>query len=245
MVTVRYLAALLLAAAAVILCAPAAYGQVLLNDKADLYSDEQETSIISMMEDASEKTGWNFGIVTLNVDYSSGEAARSRAEKIYDETFGRDSSGVLFLCDVGYRHFVIAGDAEKYVSGRRFDKMVSRIKTLYFDYDDMGCARTFVNSVVDCYNMGELKVSEKISGTAVITAVFIGLVAAGVACCIVIHIYKTYPKTDAGVYMDAKKSDIYTRNDIFLRQFTTSHTNSSSGGGGGGHHGGGGFGGHR
>lgn len=96
MVTVRYLAALLLAAAAVILCAPAAYGQVLLNDKADLYSDEQETSIISMMEDASEKTGWNFGIVTLNVDYSSGEAARSRAEKIYDETFGRDSSGVLF-----------------------------------------------------------------------------------------------------------------------------------------------------
>lgn len=161
MVTVRYLAALLLAAAAVILCAPAAYGQVLLNDKADLYSDEQETSIISMMEDASEKTGWNFGIVTLNVDYSSGEAARSRAEKIYDETFGRDSSGVLFLCDVGYRHFVIAGDAEKYVSGRRFDKMVSRIKTLYFDYDDMGCARTFVNSVVDCYNMGELKASEK------------------------------------------------------------------------------------
>ena len=226
MVTVRYLAALLLAAAAVILCAPAAYGQVLLNDKADLYSDEQETSIISMMEDASEKTGWNFGIVTLNVDYSSGEAARSRAEKIYDETFGRDSSGVLFLCDVGYRHFVIAGDAEKYVS-------------------DMGCARTFVNSVVDCYNMGELKASEKISGTAVITAVFIGLVAAGVTCCIVIHIYKTYPKTDAGVYMDAKKSDIYTRNDIFLRQFTTSHTNSSSGGGGGGHHGGGGFGGHR
>ena len=174
MVTVRYLAALLLAAAAVILCAPAAYGQVLLNDKADLYSDEQETSIISMMEDASEKTGWNFGIVTLNVDYSSGEAARSRAEKIYDETFGRDSSGVLFLCDVGYRHFVIEGDAEKYVSGRRFDKMVSRIKTLYFDYDDMGCARMFVNSVVDCYNMGELKASEKISGTAVITAVFIG-----------------------------------------------------------------------
>ena len=122
---------------------------------------------------------------------------------------------------------------------------VGLTKTLYFDYDDMGCARTFVNSVVDCYNMGELKASEKISGTAVITAVFIGLVAAGVTCCIVIHIYKTYPKTDAGVYMDAKKSDIYTRNDIFLRQFTTSHTNSSSGGGGGGHHGGGGFGGHR
>lgn len=243
---IRYMAALLLAAAALIICAPAAFGAVLMDDRADIYTDEQETKIISMMEDASAKTGWNYGIVTMNVDYSSEQAARTKAESVYDETFGQDSSGVLYLCDVGYRYFVIAGDAEKYVSGRRFDKMVSRIKTQYFDYDDMGCARTFINSTVDCYDVGEMTLLEKISPTAAMVAIFIGLVAAGISCCVVIHIYKTYPKPDAAVYMDAKKTDIYIRNDVFLRQFTTSHSNSSSGGGGSrGHHGGGGFGGHR
>lgn len=239
----------LISAAVILIFAPNAFGAVLLDDSANLYSDEQEQMIISMLNDASDKTGWNYGIVTLNADYNTEQSARSRAEAIYDNAFGESSSGVLFMCDVGYRYFVVAGDAEKYVSGTRFNKMVSRIKDLYFSYDDMGCAKEFINSTVECYNSGKIKITDNIDGSMALTSLYIGLVAAGIGCCFVIHAYKTYPKSDATAYIDNKKTNIYGRKDIFIRQFTTVSSNSSNsggrGGGRGGHHGGGGFGGHR
>ena len=242
----------IICAVAVIFLAPDVYavqGEIYFEDAADLYDDSEEAYIRSMLRDAAEHTGWNYGIVTLNEDISTLQSACTRAEQIYDENFGADSSGVLYMCDVGYRYFVIAGDARSYISGTRYDNMERKIKELYFDYRDLECAKVFISSTVSCYDKGEG------SFDIYTPALVLGGVFAAVSAIIVfvtVNIrYKKYPKPEVNNYIDHGKTDIYRRDDTFVREFTTRHTHSSSssggggGRGGGGHHGGGGFGGHR
>lgn len=226
-------------------CVFAAQGEVYLDDRAGLYSEGEETYILSLMENAAEKTGWNYGIVTLNEDINDSASACSRAERLYDERFGADSSGVLYMCDVGYRWFVIAGDAGNYISGSRYDRMEKKIKELYFDYKDIECAEAFINTTSECFDKGVVGFEPDSAGIAwgIGLAVF-----AAAAVVIGVNVrYKKYPKAKVNNYLDPKHTNMYRRNDIFVREYTTKHTHSSSsgGGGGGGHHGGGGFGGHR
>lgn len=225
-------------------CVSAVQGEVYLDDRADLYSEGEETYILSLMENAAEKTDWNYGIVTLNEDINDSVSACSRAERLYDERFGADSSGVLYMCDVGYRWFVIAGNAENYVSGSRYDRMEKKIKELYFDYKDIECAEAFINTTSECFDKGA--VGFEPNGAGIAWGTGLAFFAAAAAVIVVNVRYKKYPKAEVNNYLDPKRTNMYRRNDIFAREYTTKHTHSSSSGGGsGGHHGGGGFGGHR
>lgn len=230
----------------VMLLSPKISAAVYMNDADNLYSDSQEAYLIDLMEEASEHTGWNYGIVTLHEDYNDSYSACRRAEQIYDDQFGIDSSGVLFMCDIGYRYFVIAGDARNYISGTRFNNMVNKIKDLYFDYEDLSCAITFIEYTTDYYDRGEG--SFAIDPTGVVTGIIAAIIAAIICIVAVSSSYSNHAKPTTNNYLDNRKLDFYRRQDVFKREYTVRQSHSSSsggGGGGGGHHGGGGFGGHR
>lgn len=243
---------LLLGLAAITAFAPDAAAKVYFDDGADLYSSSEEALLISDMEEASAYTGWNYGIVTMNNDYSSEVSAGKAAEKIYNTQFGEDSSGVLFLCDVGWRYVVVAGEAREYVVGSRFDNMIKEMKDYYFDYEDLSCAKAFIRRTTDYYGRG--KGSFDLNPALFALAAAIGIAAGSGTVIGISHKYKRYEKPQTNNYLDVRSMNRYRENDIFERSFRTRVSNNTGGGGGGssgggggfgGSHGGGGFGGHR
>ena len=236
---------------------------VYLEDNANIYSDSQEQQVYSQLQAAAAETGWNYGIYTtkeFDFDperYGEDQAyimAGKKAEEIYDSVFGRESSGILFFCDVGYRYTVIAGDARQYIVGRRFDNLNSAMKDRYFDYDDMGVVNVLVNKSTDYYRRGPG--SSDITAVTVIIPFLVSLLVTAIAIALISSNYKKLVKPGAERYMKkAPRGDIfYLSTDRLVNERHYSYSNSSSSGGGGhgggggfsgGHHGGGGFGGHR
>ncbi|MBQ4364374.1 MAG: TPM domain-containing protein [Oscillospiraceae bacterium] len=259
----RVICACLFAAAAIMIYSPACHaeenGKVFIEDNWDLYTDDTYYYILSELQKAADETGWNFGIYTTEeFDYDPeryGEntaytMAGRKAEEIYDNTFGRDSSGMLFFCDIGYRYVVVAGDAENYISGKRLNNMLSSMKDEFFDHDDRGCAMVFIHSTLDYYRKGPG--STDITTMTVVIPLLVGLLIAAIACAAAVHSYKSIPKPDTQPYLDPGSLDIYHRENNLVHTSSYTYTRESSSGGGthsggfsGGHHGGGGFGGHR
>ena len=245
---------------ALIFCGVSVNAEIYIEDKAGLYNEEQESYVYSRLQEAANTTGWNFGVYTTNEfdydpeRYGEDEAytmAGRKAEEIYDSVFGRDSSGLLFFCDVGYRYTVVAGDARKYIVGKRFDNMNSAMRREYNAYDDTGVVDAMVDSVITYYEKGEG--SSDIRPSTVIIAALIALVITAIVIAIVTSSYHNLAKPDTKRYMVQDKTNIYNRSSVIVSTRHYSYSNSSSsgsghsGGGGfsGGHHGGGGFGGHR
>lgn len=249
----RHMAALFISALCMMIFSSVASADIYFDDAADLYDSGEEYYLQNLMREASAHTGWHYGIVTMNEDFRYSAAAGARAEEIYNREFGEDSSGVLFLCDVGYRYVVIAGEAREYVVGDRFDHMLKKMQDEYFDYRDLACAKTFIEKTSKYYDRGPG--SFDVNPGAMAIAVILGLAAALGTAFGINHSYNTHEKPSTNNYLDVRNVDMYRRNDTFLRMYTRTYSNSSRYGGGGGSfgggrgfggsHGGGGFGGHR
>ncbi len=245
---VRFILAAVFSAVLLLLASPCVNAEVYFDDAADIYGMGEEAVIIKMMEEASAHTGWNYGIVTSNTDFSTAADAKTSAESIYNSVFGEDSSGVLYMCDVGYRYIVVEGDAQNYVSGARFENMLEKIKEYYFEHNDMGCARTFIESTSDYYDRG--KGGFDLDMNMFIISVFLGLiVAAGTAFGISRH-YAAHEKPATNNYLDVRKFNMYRNSDTLIHSSTKieqvgSGKNSFGNMGDGGFGGFGGFGGHR
>ncbi|MBR4346138.1 MAG: TPM domain-containing protein [Oscillospiraceae bacterium] len=234
-----------------------AHATVWLDDQNDLYTDSQEQQLLEEMQRTADHTGWNIAIVTYSADYDPeayGEntayrMAYTEAERLYDEHFGVNSSGVLYLCDVGYRYVCVANNARNYIDGMRLQRMVTSMEKYYFDYDDMGHAREFLSRIDMYYDAGV--------GTSWMTfADFIPGIVGGIIAVIILiaavwHRYKTPVAPSANEYLFKSGVTFTKRRDVFVGSHSYSYSNSSGGGGGGfhggggGHHGGGGHGGHR
>lgn len=249
---VKYILSVIFSAAVMLIFSPCVGAAVYFDDGDNLYDAGEKAYIMQLMNEASEHTGWNYGIVTMHEDYSGEYSAGTRAEAIYNEQFGEDSSGVLFLCDVGYRYVVVAGEARDYVKGSRFDNMIKKMRDQYFDYKDLQCAITFIKYTEKYYDRG--KGGFDIYPPAMAAAIVFGIAAAVGTAFAVNHSYTSHEKPETNNYLDVRKMDMYRRNDTYLRSHRVRYSNNSShsggfggggGGGFGGSHGGGGFGGHR
>ncbi len=236
------------AAVLILLAAPSISAAVYFDDAADLYESGEEAYIIQLMEEASASTGWNYGIVTLNEGHTTLSSAGKRAEQLYNDAFGVSSSGVLYMCDIDYRYFVIAGEAREYISGRRYQVMEDRIKELYFDYEDLSCATEFIRYTEKYYHNGKGSFALYTPALVISICCFVaGVILTIVA---VTNRYHKHPKPQVNNYLDKRQIDIYSSHDNFIRETTVRYSESSSsggrrGGGFGGSHGGGGFGGRR
>lgn len=238
----RHMAALLISALCMMIFPSVAAADIYFDDAADLYDSGEEYYIQKLLQEASDHTGWHYGVVSINENYSSVTSAGRKAEEIYDREFGEDSSGVLYLSDVHCVYIVIAGEAEKYVTGTRFDNMLREIEKEFNDYRDLACAKTFIEKTTKYYDRGPG--SFDVNPGAMAIAVILGLAAALGTAFGINHSYNTHEKPSTNNYLDVRNVDMYRRNDTFLRTYTRTYSNSSHYGGGGGSFGGGrGFGG--
>lgn len=246
--------------------------KIVFEDNADLYTDEQEQQLMSEQQELCDYTGWNIAVITTNIDFpTDGYDAVEYAESRYKELFGSyEADGILYLIDLGYRHFAIGGEPDLYYfNDYRVNKMLDRCEDKYYDYDDMGNVREYFNCVRKYYddgaftNSGSYPVSDgNYSGSAnyplsevLMMSCVAGLIAAGIGVAVVLTRYKFHSKTNAACYIRSGGVDMYESSDIFIRESVTKTKNESgSGGGGGGSHhgssgghsmGGGGRGGHR
>lgn len=238
----KYLAAVFLAAVCMIFSAPAVFAaDFYFEDGADFYDDTDEAYVRSMLKEASEHTGWNYGLVTEDKSYSSTSSAGRAAEEIYNREFGEDSSGLLYFGDRNGVYIVVAGEARDYVVGSRFDNMLKKIKTDYFKYRDLQCAKTFTESTMKYYDKGVGNFDFYIP--TLIVSILLGALAAWGTAYGITHTYTTHEKPSTNNYLDVRKVDIYRRGDQLLHMYTRRVDTRSHHYGGGGYHGGGGFGG--
>ncbi len=223
-----------------------------INDMAGIYSESEIASLEARQKQVAEHTGWNIAVVTTDTGFGTdGYNAIEYAEAYYDELFGYDSSGLLYLIDVDYRHICISGDADyKYFNNARVNKMVNDCNDLYMDYDDVGNLNMFYHYIEKYYDDGPFTAMDSFNFPL---AFIFGAIAAVIGVVVVISAYKFHYKPTANNYLDGRRINFYRRNDMYIREYTTrTRVSSSSGGGGrshgssGGHsHGGGGAGGRR
>lgn len=243
--------------------------KIYFEDNAGLYSDEQEKELMNEQQELCDYTGWNIAVITTDTDFpEDGYDAIEYAESRYKALFGSyDADGILFLIDLGYRHFAIGGEPDLYYfNDYRVNKMLDRCEEKYYDYDDMGNVREYFSCVKEFYDEGPFtngdnyssEVSYYNENSVPLSELLLiicgsGLLAAGIGVAIVLSRYKFHPTTNAACYIRSGGVDMYESSDIFIRETVTKTRNESSNSSGGSHHGssgghsmgGGGRGGHR
>lgn len=270
--TISFLAAVIISAAAFII--PASAYSAGIDDRAGLYSQSEIERLEERQAEVAELTGWNIAVVTTDTGFGTdGARAMAYAEQYYDDIFGSDSSSVVYLIDLDYRHFAMDGDLLNYFNTSRLDKLIDECEKKYFNYDDVGNLEKFYYYLEYYYNRGtvaydgnvgakgkdfvpSMGVDKEFDFEVFAAAVFTGIVAAAIGAAIVVSRYKFHHAPAPNCYLNGNSINMYNRRDVFVREYTTRtriNSDSSSGGrsGGGGHshggssHGGGGHGGRR
>lgn len=262
-ISLRFLMTLLVAAAVMLpFCAisyaePASATYVL--DYADVLTDTEEQNFLTYADSFYANTGWYAAFVTT--DDTEYKTSMEYADDTYDELFGINTDGVLFLIDFDSRNYYISTSGEAILAIDDYD--VERILDAaesYMssqNYSGAGVAAfQKVESLCYSYRDGGSYDSDTVSFSIDIVAVLVAFVLAAVAFVLVIvgvlNAYKNKTAPTADVY--AKGSDgfvLHQSTDTFIREYTTSVKIESSSGGshsggsshrssGGGSHGGGG-----
>lgn len=271
-----FLAAAVISAAAAVL--PVSAAESIIDDKAGLYTQSELAKLEAKQQAVSDLTGWNIAVVTTNTGFGTdGARAMRYAEDYYDEKFGSGSSSVVYLIDLDYRHFSMDGDVLNYFNSSRLDKMIDACEKEYFDYDDVGNLEKFYYYLEYCYNQGTVAYDSDIGAkgesfvpkdgisddnerkgyavTMLLSGMAAGAIAAAIGIAIVLSRYKFHHAPTANCYLNSNTINMYRRQDLFVREYTTRTRIDSGGSGGGGHsgghshggshHGGGGHGGRR
>lgn len=259
---------------AVFLAVPVSAAKSIIDDMAGLYTESQLEELREKQQEVADLTGWNIAVVTSSVGLGeNGTNAMRFAEDYYDENFGSDSSSVVYLIDLDYRHFAMDGTVLDYFDSKRLDRMIDDCEKKYFDYDDVGNLEKFYYHLEKNYNAGTVsrdpdigrKGEDFVPSDGIVTVngydvtmllggMITGGIAAAIGIAIVLSRYKLHHVPTANCYLNGNNINFYRREDRFIREYTTRtriDSGSSGGGGGGGHshggshHGGGGHGGRR
>ncbi|MDR0943261.1 MAG: hypothetical protein LBM41_01900 [Ruminococcus sp.] len=244
---------------------------VIIRDDADFLTDEEEEKLFVVMYNFSDTYDICLEFKTTARDFSD-SAVIKNAENTFDEDFGIDADGALFLIDSAngnwVDHFVLANGVDDMVSDKALDYIIYAVEDPIIDYDEYRAAILWVSWLDDIYS-GENTYESKdydfvnhsqydsryansmdleVLGFGIVFAIISGLITFGV----IWSRYHQHSKPTAALYLDTDSINIYNRSDVFVREYTTRtyHSSGGSGGGGGGrhgggHHGGGGSRGHR
>lgn len=241
-----FLAAAVISAAAAVL--PVSAAESIIDDKAGLYTQSELSKLEAKQQTVSDLTGWNIAVVTTNTGFGSNlTRAASYAEDYYDEHFGRNSSSVVYLIDLDWRHVVIDGDVRNYINTIRLDTMQDECEIKYKKYDDVGNLETFYYYLEYYYNNGTVEYDSEIGSkgiffdfdfTIFLASMIAGAIAAAIGIAIVLSRYKFHHAPTANCYLNSNTINMYRRQDRFVREYTTRTRIDSGGSGGGGHSGG-------
>lgn len=225
------------------------YGAI--SDHQDALTDSQEKELLTLLDDTARDIRANVGVVFAD-SYMDGLSERSYTNVYLNSTFGGDSDSiVLMMVQTG------SGKVDQIqATGSAYDRYYSRIDSIfdsvYDGFDSSGGENYYAAVEGFCdylsrHSGGEIHFH---LNTGNIGGIIVALI---VAILIVNGNAATYRKKlpiSARAYMKDDMTHFTERNDIFVREYTTSHRVSSSSSGshgghsgghsGGGHHSGGG-----
>ncbi|MCH5324247.1 MAG: TPM domain-containing protein [Eubacterium sp.] len=221
---------------------------VKLDDLDNCLNDNEKRNLINIMEDTAERIECNIGVV-ITADLK-GMSSYDYSFDYLDSNFGAGSSSiVLLLCNDHINYDWIATD------NRATDKFGSQTDKI-FDYLYRGLDKSGYYAAIDHFctylnNHNTVNGNDYFEGPGFSLdfepeAVFFILIFSFViAFCFTKNATSKYSKKapiSAKTYLDKERTEFTLRNDIFVREFTTSHhiSESSSGHHSGGRGGGGG-----
>ena len=224
-----------------------------IEDHQDALTDSQEAQLLTLLDDTARNIHANVGVIFAD-SYMDGMSEVSYAKSFLSRSFGEYSdSVVLMMVQSG------SGKVDQiYATDAAYDKYHSKIDSIFdyvYDGFDSGSGENYYSAVTgfcDYLNSHPVNSTEFHLNTGNVGGIIIALIAAVVIANGHASSYKKKLPISARAYMKNDMTHFTERNDIFVREFTTSHrvssSSSSSSGGhgghggrsGGGHHGGGG-----
>lgn len=214
-------------------------------DQAGLFS--QTEALQNSVSELKEATGWNVAIVTT--DDADGKSSMVYADDFYDQLFGINTDGILYLIDMDNRENYIStsGEAILYIDDYRIERILDETTPNLSDGDYDQAAIDFIQTVAKYYADGIPESNadytidadgnyEKKREFPLGFAALAGVIAAVIGVATVLIRYKTHSSPGASIYMDSRETRFRDKRDMYLREYTRSVdiSSSSSGGGGGG-----------
>lgn len=219
-----------------------------IEDHQDALTDSEEAQLLTLLDDTARSIHANVGVIFAD-SYMDGMSEVSYTKSFLNRSFGEYSdSVVLMMVQTG------SGKVDQiYATDAAYDKYHSKTDRIFdyvYDGFDSGSGENYYAAVEGFCNY--------LSGHPVDGIEFhlnlghiVGTIAALIAAIAIANghaaSYRKKLPISARQYMKNDMTRFTERNDVFVREYTTSHrvSSSSSGGrggghGGGGHHGGGG-----
>ncbi|MDO5148341.1 MAG: TPM domain-containing protein [Oscillospiraceae bacterium] len=209
-------------------CAVSASGGSHVFDYDNSLSDEEEKLLDESIKQAEQKYGLNIAIVIT--DDLGTKSSMEYADDFYDDMFGINTDGILFLMDndTQWDHISTSGRAISMYSESYIDRMFSAVtpalkRGSYFEasvkfLDMLDTGKGFRTAFFHYLPYG------------LIAGVIISLIA----CAVVVHSYKTKRKVSPRSYITENETHFTVKQDRYVRQYTTKvkiESDSSSGGG--------------
>lgn len=230
--------------------------KAVLADYDDCLNSSQEAQILSLMENVANEVGCHVGIViTADLEGLSDEQ--------YADSFGYDYFGdtswiVLMLLNThgnpAYSRYTDVISSNKNADDIYYSRHKNLFNALYRgleksdgSYDFYAGCHHYISALETYGGKGPGAAFTRFVTFIFehIMSIFVGIVAGVIIALFsvmgTVSGYKRKKPISASVYLDHNRTNVTRRADVFIREYTTSHTSSSSSGGhGGGHHGGGG-----
>ncbi len=206
--------------------APSAFAEACIEDIGDRFDEGEEIYILKMLNETSEHTGWNCAVLTGNTKNSTRESVTSWAEDFYNEKFGENTSGVLFLRDTYYTYVYVSGDAKSYINDSRLDKISSETLKKCQDGRDLTAVSTFTKLVTKYYDKGTG------SDTSILLIIISVLAGAGAGAGVFFSIGRSYTvneKPQTNNYLDVRSIDMYFKNDKLINTTYSSENGRQTG----------------
>lgn len=204
---------------------------------------EETDAIYDAAKKISNNTGWNIDVyITDGKDFYDEDECFRWCVNTYEDDFGDDTDGILFLCDTDWVYLITSGSATKYIRVSEAESIARYGDSAYKSGDIVRSAKLVLQGAEQQYYQGEDTIFN--NPEALVFCVAGGLIAALIAVVGIVSSYKTHAQPTVNNYLNSNTINFRNRKDVFVRTTTVTHHNSSSSGGGGrsggGHHGGGG-----
>lgn len=232
---------------------PSEYGDIhymaVLTDYQYALSSSEEEDLLEVIQSTADAIGANVGVVLS--DSLFGKSERQYTDDFLDDNFGADSSSIVLMLvkeGTGNQDWIACTKDAYDIYGSQIDDIFDDV---YYGMDSgaspnypaairefcsylrnhqtgyVGSSGSNYSSGISChFGMGQI--------IAIIIAFFVSLTVVGTHAAG----YKKRAPISARAYLDNNRTRFTEKNDVYIREYTTSHKISSSSGGG--HHGGGG-----
>lgn len=207
-------------------------------DFAELLSDSERENIEEKISDASEQSGLD--IVVLTVNQMFGKTDREMADDFYDngqfgfELEGKEDSGILLLIDMENRQLYIstAGTGIDYVTDDDWKEILNDIRDYATDGDYVQVCETYIDDVIFYAKWANSTFFTMFQSLTV--DLIIGVVIAGIVVLVLRFSGKSEKTVSRETYRAPGGIQLASKEDRFIRRATTSrkieqNTQSSSG----------------